>query len=507
MPHILTLGVKPSRPRLTLSFIVSITILGLSACVSSGDIRTSATPLNSDMLAAGKTLPDQHGSWPSLDWPTQVGGPALQQLVDEALADNPGLKAAATRLDVAQALADATRASSAPSVGANFSSTLERFTEHGLVPPPLAGAVRSDNQLTVNFSYDFDFWGRHAAELRAVLAQGKVQQAEQYNARLILATAIARNWLQLNRHYQQLDLLQQQRSVRMQFDGLTQRRIAAGLDTQSENLAGKIQLENLNAEQQQWQEAIAVTRNQLAALLGKGPDRGLLIARPVEVPSATAALPDALTLALLGRRPDIVAARWRVEALQGEIATARSLFYPNVNLNAFAGLSSLGLANLFRTGSAIAGIGPVIRLPIFESGGLRAQLKGKVAGYDGAVDTYNQTLIDALREVADQVQMLRGAHEQDRHQLLAAQAAATAVRLSEQRRRVGTGNQLQVLTSQAALLQQRRTELDSRMRIADLRVSLIKALGGGFDAAATALTVPVAAPDTSSRPTISRAAS
>ncbi|MEB0136594.1 efflux transporter outer membrane subunit [Actimicrobium sp. CCC2.4] len=464
---------------------------GLSACVSSGDIRSTARSRSPAELASAITLPGQGGQWPAMDWPTSLGGPALQSLVDEALATNPTLQVSATRIAAAQALADATRAAAGPAVGGSFTSTYQRYTENGIVPPPLAGALRSDNQLAMSLSYDLDFWGRHAAELRAVLAQGKAIEAEQYSARLMLASAVARSWLGMHRQVEQLDLIARQQAVRLQLDDLTARRIAAGLDNQSDKQIGQVQLQNLRTEQAQWQEALALSRNQLAALLGQGPDRGLTIALPQIMPVTARPLPDALPLALLGRRADIVAARWHVEALQGEIDTARTDFYPNINLAAFAGLSSLGLPNLISSGSAIAGIGPAIRLPIFEGGALRARLKGKIAGYDAAVATYNQTLTDALHDVADQVQSLRGAALQQEHQRLAVQAAGNVLRLSEQRQRVGTANQLQVLASEAALLQQRRTELDVSLRLSDLRISLIKALGGGFDAAASGLVAPV----------------
>ena len=435
-------------------------------------------------------LPEQGGRWPALDWPSRIGGARLQQLVDEALADNPGLKSAGTRLAAARALADGTRAGAGASIGGSFTSTYQRYTEHGIIPPPLAGTAKSDNQLALSFSYDFDFWGRHGAELRAVLARGKSVEAEDYNARLILATAVAHAWLQLGRQTRQLDATEQQYAVRLKLDGLIQRRIAAGLDTQSDNQVSKIQLENLIAEQVQWQEAIALTRDQLAALLGKGPDRGLAIERPVAAVASSLSLPAALPLELIGRRPDIVAARWQVEALQGDIGAARAQFYPNINLNAFVGLSSLGLANLFRNGSEIAGIGPAIHLPIFEGGGLRAQLKGRVAAYEGAVESYNQTLTQALQDVADQVQSLRSATLQGQHQNRAVDAATLALQLAQQRRLVGTGNQLQVLAAEAAVLQQRRTEIDTNARVTDLRVSLVKALGGGFDASSASLNLP-----------------
>ncbi len=465
----------------------------LSACVSPNGLHTKAAMHSMAQLATTRSLPPQGGQWPLLEWPAQIGGVALQQLVDEALADNPGLQAAATRLDAAAALADATRAIAGPSIGAGFNSTYQRYTENGIIPPPLAGKRKSDNQLLLNFAYDFDFWGKHAAELRAVLAQGKELEAEHYNARLMLATAIARCYVQLRRQFGQLDLMERQLGLRSAANNLTARRIAAGLDAQGDLEGGTQQLENLRAEQSQWQQMIVLSRNQLAALVGKEPDRGLSIARPVPALSAAQTLPDNLPLELIGRRPDIAAARWRIEASQGAIDTARAQFYPNINLSAFVGLSSLGLSNLLKAGSLAAGVGPAIRLPIFEGGALRANLVGRDAEYDGAVQTYNQALIDALHDVADQVASLRSASLQSGFQRAASLAAAHSAKLSAQRQRVGTVNRLQVIAAEAALVQQQRTELDAQTRETEARLGLIKALGGGFDASATGLAAPSAA--------------
>ena len=428
-----------------------------------------------------------------MNWPAQIGGAPLQKLVDEALLDNPGLQAAATRLDAAAALADATRAAAGPTVGASFSSIYQRYTESGIVPRPLAGARISDNQLALNFSYDFDFWGKHAAELRAVIAQGKVLNAEQYNARLMLATAIARSYLQLNRQFRQAALVERQLALREALDLLAVRRIAAGLDPQGDLQSATQQRENLQAERLQWLQAIALSRNQLAALLGKGPDRGLSIEQPLLAPLPAQPLPSNLPLELIGRRPDIVAARWRVEAGQSVVSIARAQFYPNINLTAFVGLSSLGLGNLLKAGSLAAGVGPAVRLPIFEGGALRANYSGRVAELDGAVASYNAAIIDALRDVADQVTSLRSAAQQLGHQQRASQAATNVYKLSMQRQRIGTANRLQVLAAEATLVQQQRIDTDAQLRVAEAHLGLIKALGGGFDSQTTDL-LPSPAP-------------
>ena len=471
--------------------------LTLAGCASFSGIGSHATLQPAAELSTALTLPDQGGNWPTAQWATEFGGPQLQALVDEALASNPGLQVAAARVAAAQAVADATGATALPNVGGSFSATRQRYTQNGIIPPPLAGAYATDAQMALNFRYDFDFWGKNGAALRSALSQRKLAQAEQYNARLVLATAVARSWLQLGRSSMQYDLVSQQLQTRDGLDRLTRQRLAAGLDTQSETQFSLQQAATLRAEQAQWQEAIALSRNQLAALLGRGPDRGLNIERPVLPTPSSTLLPSSLPLTLIGRRPDIVAARWRVEAAQGQIDYAKAQFYPNIDIMAFAGFSSLGLSNLIQGSSRIVGVGPAIRLPIFEGGALRAQLSGQVAGYDGAVASYNQSLTEALHDVADQVQSLRIAEIQASNQEQATAAATRSLALAQQRRKVGTINQLQLLTSESALLLQRRVEFDTQARRLDLRVGLIKALGGGFDANTDNLDIrpqPAAAP-------------
>jgi NodT family efflux transporter outer membrane factor (OMF) lipoprotein len=461
---------------------IGVSAVLLSACANFKGIGSNAHTKVPGDYATANSLPGQGGLWPTESWAGKIGGAPLQTLVDEALANNPGLQIAAARVSAARAMAEGAGAEAKPIVAASLTDTYERFTEHGLVPPPYAGHYYSDGELALSFSYDFDFWGKHSADLRAAVSDEKAAQAEQYNARLMLATAITRSWVQLARQYDQLNLVEQQQEIRGKIDKLTQLRLRAGLDTQTEKQQTVLQTALLRNEQAQWQEAIALTRNQLAALVGKGPDRGISIVRPTLPSDEAIKLPDDLPLSLIGRRPDIVAARWRVEAAQGGIDAAKTQFYPNVNISAFVGSSALGLQYLLRNSSRIDGIEPAISMPIFEGGRLRAQLKGKVAGYDAAVATYNQALNDAFHDVADQVQSLRVNATQIENQHAATQAAAASLKLAQQREQVGTANMLQVLASESALLTQRKAELDSQARRADLSVALIKALGGGFDA-------------------------
>jgi NodT family efflux transporter outer membrane factor (OMF) lipoprotein len=470
--------------------LAAASLLLLSACASQQGITSHAQVKNLSALSGASQLQTSSAIWPDTHWATQIGGQALQNLIDSALADSPSLLAASARIDAARAMKTVVTAYQKPSLGLNAGSTYQRFTENGLIPPPLAGEFYTDNSVTLGVAYEFDFWNKHSAELRAILSQEKIAEAERQSARLGLSTAIARTWLQLARQTQQLAISEQLLQLREEQDQLIALRVKAGLDTDMEVQQGLLQRANLKNEITSWRDAIALSRNQLAALMGAGPERGQQIAVPALAQQKNFGVPANLALDLLGRRPDIVAARWRLEAGQSEIDLAKVQFYPNVSISAFLGLSSLGLEKFVNTGSTIVGAGPALHMPIFAGNRLRAQLSSKVASYDVAVATYNQSLIEAIHEVADQVQNLQGSAKQAEQQLEAVRAAQTALQLAQKRYTVGTSNNMPVLLAKTTLLMQQKMVSDIAIRHADSQVNLIKALGGGYDANAELAALP-----------------
>jgi NodT family efflux transporter outer membrane factor (OMF) lipoprotein len=221
-------------------------------------------------------------------------------------------------------------------------------------------------------------------------------------------------------------------------------------------------------------------RAQLAALLGAGPDRGAAIERPQLKLARPAAVPAMLPSVLLARRPDVVAQRWRVESLGRDIDAAKAQFYPSINLNGLIGLQSLGFSHLLQGGSMIAGAGAGLSLPIFDGGRLRGNLALRNADYDVAVEAYNQTLIEALRDVVSQLVSIEWLAERGTLQAQALETAQQAYDLSLRRYRSGVGNYLQVLASQIQVLQQQRAQIDLDTRAFDLDMQLARALGGGY---------------------------
>ncbi len=175
-----------------------------------------------------------------------------------------------------------------------------------------------------------------------------------------------------------------------------------------------------------------------------------------------------------------MAQKARIEAAAHDIDAAHAEFYPNINLAAFIGLQSLG-TGFFNTANRMYGAGPAITLPIFDAGRLRANLAGKDADYDLAVDAYNQALADALRDVAQNLAAFRSVDAQRREQKLAIETAQKAYDLALLRYREGLGNYLQVLSAEQPLLVQEALDVDLRARQRALSIDLVRALGGGYD--------------------------
>jgi NodT family efflux transporter outer membrane factor (OMF) lipoprotein len=189
----------------------------------------------------------------------------------------------------------------------------------------------------------------------------------------------------------------------------------------------------------------------------------------------------------VGRRPDILAQRWRVEATRHGIDAAHAQFYPNVNLAAVVGFQSLGSSGFLSLGNRQVGVGPALSLPLFDAGQRRANLAQADAEYDLAVEQYNQSLSDALREVVDQLSSFRSVAQQRVEQQQALTASRDAYDLAVLRYREGLGNYLQVLTTETQLLAQQSLEVDLRARTLDVSINLVRALGGGYEDSAAPL--------------------
>ncbi|MFI4929246.1 MAG: efflux transporter outer membrane subunit, partial [Burkholderiales bacterium] len=332
----------------------------------------------SDLGAAATTTP-----WPDARWWSRYGDAALDKLVDQALAGQPALHVVQARIRVADAAVRSADAARKPQGALSADATYQRFNENGIYPPPLAGSTRWTADVTAGVNWELDLFGRQRAALDSVIGQWRATQADAQAASVLLATNVAGTYFNLARLVEARAVSVEALQQREQVVTIVRQRITAGLDTQvdlkqAEGLVAqsKVDIESLG-------ESIDRTRHALAELVGDGP-QALDALAPALQPIASYPVPDSLPADLLGRRADLVAQRWRVEAATRDTAVARAQFYPNVNLTAFVGLSSLGLNRLFDSGSLIYGAGPALHLPIFDAGRLQANLDARQADVDAS---------------------------------------------------------------------------------------------------------------------------
>lgn len=393
---------------------------------------------------------------------------------------------AEARVREAMARSQIARSALFPTIGAGASVTKQKLSYNYIFPQTAVPRGWNDmGEVTLDFSWELDFWGKNRDALRAATSEAKATEADAAAARLVLTTTLAGAYVQLQYLYQYRDITAETLRNRQESAQLIQRRVAQGLNARTEIEESSARVDAAKAALTEANERIQLAQNGIAALLGRGPDRGLDIRRPSMSVRRVTGLPTALDANLLGRNPEVVAARWRVEAAAKRVGVARAEFYPNVNLMAFVGFQSLGLNNLFKSGSDVGSVGPAISLPIFEGGRLRANYRGSRAEYDFAVASYNEALTQALRETADALRSLTALTDRSAATDSALSHSEESYRLAKERYQGGVADYLTVLATEDTLLQARLTDAAIHARGYSLDVALVKALGGGFESHST----------------------
>lgn len=455
--------------------------LALAGCATSGGLHPNGALTDPASLKAEHSLAKvqvSNAAWPKDDWWTGLGDPQLTTLINEALRDNPSLAVADARARQAQAAAGAADAARQPSAGVGASFAEARIPTS--IPVLGTGHLGAAKYVYGSFKWDLDLWGGQRDAWQAALGQQRAAEVDAQAARIELSTNVARAYVQLGYAYTEQDVAAAELKRAGDARHLTSQRVAAGIDNQLQLKQSDSEVASAEGQKAQADRAVDAARTALSVLLGKGPDRGLEIGRPQLLPPAALSVPGNLPMDLVGHRADLVAARWRVEAADKEIKSAKTEFLPNVNIGAMAGLINLGGANLFSLRNRFYEAAPAISLPIFDGGRRRANLNSKDAQYDLAVAQYNKTLVSAVNEVADDYDAIASMQQQIAAQQRALDAANDAWTLAQQRYKAGIGSYLEALSVRQQLLAAEQRMAALRAQQSDLNVQLIQALGGGF---------------------------
>lgn len=453
----------------------------VSACAAVPHLGPEPQAKPAAAYATGQSFQAPRAEWPQDGWWRRYNDPQLDALVDEALKGSPSLVQSEARLRKAKALAEQSRAAGLPSLSANANVAESRQSYNMGIPPEFVPKGYNDvGEGTVNLNWDVDLFGRNRASLAAATSEAQAARMDVAESRLMLTTSVVSAYADLARLFGEREAAAQSLANRQSTAKLVAQRVLGGSTNQGEARQAEANAAAAAQQLTSLDEQIGLARDQLAALAGQGPDRGLSLGRPPAAIGAGFGLPSNVAVDLIGRRPDVQAARLRAEAAAKRIRAAKADFYPNINLAAFFGRQALGLDLLRSPTSQLGQAGLALSLPIFSAGRLEGAYRGARADYDAAVAAYDQTLVQALQEVADaaiSARLLQTRLDQAHAALTASEAA---YRIAGQRYQAGLTNYLSVLTTEDALIEQRRTVADLEARTLTVDAALARALGGGF---------------------------
>ena len=447
-------------------------------------------------FAAARTtdlVPDAAASAPAANAAPVLGdyGDAqLKRLVALALKDSPTMAVAQARVRQADAAAGETESAAGANLALDGQATRERYPEHSLYPPPIAGSTRTSGHVALDFSYDFDFWGRNRKALDAALGRVAASRADAQAAAATLATGIAKTYFQWQAADQHLRIAQTIETQRQALVERQARRVRAGLAAGSDlaPLDADAAAPRQNIVQLETQRAQA--GRQLQALVGV---HALPAIEPMPLPTP-AAIPDAaVRLDLLARRPEIAAARDRVQAALKDVDSQRAAFYPDINISALAGFDALQIGSLLHGANRELAVTPAIHLPIFDSGRLRAGLDARRADVALAVAQYDQALQQAVADVNDATVRLQGAQREVAPLAGQRRGRERDLASAKVREQAGLIDGHERLVDELVLTALQDQEVNLRLQTLIARIDLDHALGGALPAASAPAKVADAA--------------
>ncbi|AXA26805.1 efflux transporter outer membrane subunit [Pseudomonas putida] len=448
---------------------------------ASAEQKQASLPKDSAWKNAEPADAEHRGEW----W-LVFGDPVLNDLERDAAQANQNLKAAAARVQQSRALTQSARAGWFPSLDAGFGPTRERRSPASqLLSDDASGSTQTLWRAQATASYEADLFGKVDSQVSIAIANQAQNEALYRSVLLALQADVAKNYFELREYDNQLRLFRRTVTLREDTLKLVEGRFKEGDVSELDLSRARNELSTARADSVGIARLRATSEHSLAVLLGKPPADFDFPDSPIE-PIATE-VPVVLPSALLERRPDIAAAERAMAAANAQIGLAKSAFFPRLNINAAAGFESSSLGNLFDWSTRSFLLGPLagtaLTLPIFDGGRRKADLASARARYDEQVAKYREQVLVAFREVEDSLADLRLLEDQKSNQGGAVAASVRTERLSKTQYEEGQISYLEVIDAQRQVLQ---TELQlSRLTGAQAiaTVSLIRALGGGWDRA------------------------
>ncbi len=409
-------------------------------------------------------------------WWMMFGDPLLNTLEEQVVVSNQSLAQAEAQYRQARALVRGARAGYYPTISASASVSRSRLSGS-------TGTGTTDQyQLPLDASWEIDLWGRVRRQVEASTASAQATAADLQAVRLSLQAALAQNYFLLRIADVQQKLLDNTVSAYAKALELTKNRYAAGVAAKADVVQAQTQLKSTQAQAIDIGTQRAQLEHAIALLIGKPPAEFSLPAAPY-TPTAPR-IPIGIPSDILERRPDVASAERRIAAANAQIGVARSAYFPSLTLAASTGYQSTTFSDLFSAPSFFWALGPAaLAYTIFDGGTRNAQNEQAVAVYEAAVAAYRQTVLASFQEVEDNLAALRIFDKEAQVQEEAVNAARESVILTTNQYKAGIVSYLSVITTQTIALANERTAAAIRGQQMNAAVLLIKALGGGWNAA------------------------
>jgi outer membrane protein, multidrug efflux system len=421
------------------------------------------------------------GEWPAREWWKRYQDPTLDQLIALAMASSPSLATAHARFDSARQSVRIAGAAAGAQVQANADFDRQRLSENGLFPPELLGFTwYNQADLGLQASYTFDWWGKQRDAVEAAMDQAHAAQADHSAAALMLESSIADTYFGWQADQGRIALAREHAGVVQREATIAAARMGADLDPAEETHRSDLALAAVHEQIAALEGSAKLRVVALAGLVGRSiAELPPLQARPL--PALSGNLPDDVKIDLIARRADIMASRWRVEAAERSRDSARAEFYPDITINALAGLSSIEAGKLFEYGSRVPQLGAALHLPIFDAGRLKARYGAAQASIDSAVASYQDTVVSAARDVATQATTRAQIAAERSQRVIQVNAAQQLESGASARVRQGIVDPRTELTASETWIEQRDVllQLDAAALSAD--IGLQRALGGGYE--------------------------
>lgn len=414
------------------------------------------------------------------DWWKGFDDPILAALLQEAVRGNPGLQAAAARIDRALARARIAGADQLPRVDGSFNAARRRQNFIGFpFPGGILRTIFSSYRLSLDVSWELDLWGRLGAGKSAALADAQAEAADFYAARLSLLGQVAKAYFAAVEARRQVDLSRATVAGEEAFTERIRDRYRRGLRPALDLRLSESNLASERARLHQREEQLDAALRRLEILLGRYPSGSIQVSE--SLPSPPGPVPAGLPSELLARRPDLVAAERRLAASGARLAGARAALYPSIRLTGSGGTASDQLTDLVRKEFLVWNIAADLLAPLFHGGRLRAGVESARADVRIALSRFADTLLRAFSEVEEALAAERFLALRERAVTRAAEEARAAHEIARRRYRAGLIDIVTLLESQRRAFEAESRRIAVRRLRLDARVNLILALGGGFE--------------------------